>query len=82
MDGTRGYYAKRYKSFGERQLSYLTDKRNLRNKTESLHKGGKNEKMGLGGRQTIKDLISKNRLWVAGESGDRRGWWGNGHWGG
>ena len=41
----------------------------------------KNEKMGLGGRQTIKDSISKNRLRVAGGSGDGRGWWGYGHWG-
>ena len=42
----------------------------------------KNEKMGLGGRQTIKDSISRNRLRVAGGRGDGRGWWGNGHWGG
>ena len=32
----------------------------------------KNEKMGLGGGQTIKDSISKNRLRVAGGRGDRR----------
>ena len=37
----------------------------------------KNEKMGLGGRQTIKDSISRNRLRVVGGGGgDGRGWWG------
>ena len=42
----------------------------------------KNEKMGLGGRQTIKDSILKNRLRVAGGKGVGRGGWGYGHWGG
>ena len=42
----------------------------------------KNEKMGFGGRQTIKDSISKNRLRVARGRGDGRGGWGYGHWGG
>ena len=32
-----------------------------------------NEKMGLGGRQTIKDSISKNRLRVAGGRGSGEG---------
>ena len=44
MDGTRGYYAKRNKSIREGQLSYdLTDKWNLRNKTEDhMGREGKN----------------------------------------
>ena len=39
MDGTRGYYTKQNKSIRERQVSYIvTDRRNLRNKTEN-HRG-------------------------------------------
>ena len=42
MDGTRGYYAKRIKSVGERQLSYdLTHMWNLRKETEDHREGRK-----------------------------------------
>ena len=45
MDGTRGYYAERTKSIGERQLSYdLPDMRKLRSNMG-----------GLGGRKRINE---------------------------
>ena len=61
IDGTRGYYAKQNKSIRERQLPYdLSDMRNLTGRLGVVGgREGKNEnKMGLGGRQTIRDSSS------------------------
>ena len=58
MDGTRGHYAGRNKSIRERQLSYdLPDMRKLIGNVGGLggREGKKRNKMGSGGRQTIRD---------------------------